>query len=235
MSSGKGDWKLSFCNGFSEFRNSIWQFCLFALQFIDVGTMLSPTIYARRSLSYLMNDMPQEALNDAVQAQVISPVWHIASYLQTASLLALGRENEAQVTLKEGSALETKRRVTSWEVKNEGQHSISFTFYLNCSFVKDEHNDFKWTQAFRYFWQNDQGSKQRAQSYGTEMFIIFYMHDWFICCQILKHSFCNIIGWVLVNLVGVVGWWHLWIYCLCKYFMVLLLTEMWFQYKNIGK
>ncbi|KAL2928063.1 Serine/threonine-protein kinase BSK7 [Bienertia sinuspersici] len=31
-------------------------------QFIDVGTMLSPTAFARRSLCYLMNDMPQEAL-----------------------------------------------------------------------------------------------------------------------------------------------------------------------------
>lgn len=78
-------------------------------QFIDVGTMVSPTVYARRSLSYLMGDMPQEALNDAVQAQVISPVWHIASYLQAASLFALRRENEAQIALNEGSILEEKR------------------------------------------------------------------------------------------------------------------------------
>ncbi|KAK6137492.1 hypothetical protein DH2020_028745 [Rehmannia glutinosa] len=82
-------------------------------QFIDVGTMVSPTVFARRSLSYLMSDMPQEALNDAVQAQVISPVWHIASYLQAAALFALGRENEAQIALKEGSILEEKRKTTS--------------------------------------------------------------------------------------------------------------------------
>ncbi|KAG9145117.1 hypothetical protein Leryth_008917 [Lithospermum erythrorhizon] len=82
-------------------------------QFIDVGTMVSPTVYARRSLSHLMSDMPQEALNDAVQAQVISPVWHIASYLQAASLFALGRENEAQIALKEGSILEEKKNTTS--------------------------------------------------------------------------------------------------------------------------
>ncbi|KAK9053144.1 hypothetical protein SSX86_029774 [Deinandra increscens subsp. villosa] len=81
-------------------------------QFIDVGTMVSPTVYARRSLSYLMNDNPQEALNDAVQAQVISPVWHIASYLQAVSLFALGRENEAQIALKEGSVLEEKKNVS---------------------------------------------------------------------------------------------------------------------------
>lgn len=78
-------------------------------QFIDVGTMVSPTVYARRSLSYLMSDMPQEALNDAVQAQVISPGWHIASYLQAAANLALGNESEAQAALREGSVLEGKR------------------------------------------------------------------------------------------------------------------------------
>ncbi|XP_059661781.1 serine/threonine-protein kinase BSK7 isoform X1 [Cornus florida] len=82
-------------------------------QFIDVGSMVSPTVFARRSLSYLMSDMPQEALSDAVQAQVISPVWHIASYLQAAALFAMSRENEAQIALKEGSILEEKRIMTS--------------------------------------------------------------------------------------------------------------------------
>ncbi|XP_054824253.1 serine/threonine-protein kinase BSK7-like [Prosopis cineraria] len=78
-------------------------------QFVDVGTMVSPTVYARRSLSYLMNNMPEEALKDALQAQIISPVWYIASYLQAVALLALGRESEAQVALKEASSLESKR------------------------------------------------------------------------------------------------------------------------------
>ncbi|CAI0414408.1 unnamed protein product [Linum tenue] len=82
-------------------------------QFIEVGTMISPTVYARRSLSYLMSDMPQEALNDAIQAQVISPVWHFASYLQAGALFALGREVEAQSALKEGSALESKKTPNS--------------------------------------------------------------------------------------------------------------------------
>ncbi|XP_071692831.1 serine/threonine-protein kinase BSK7-like [Rutidosis leptorrhynchoides] len=80
-------------------------------QFIDVGNMVSPTVYARRSLSHLMNDMPQEALNDAVQTQVISPVWHIGFYLQAAALFVLKRENEAHVALKEGSVLEKKKKV----------------------------------------------------------------------------------------------------------------------------
>lgn len=74
--------------------------------------MLSPTAFARRSLCYLMSDMPQEALEDASQAQVISPVWHIASYLQSAALFVLGRENEAQLALREGSSLENKRSGT---------------------------------------------------------------------------------------------------------------------------
>ncbi|CAN6717901.1 unnamed protein product [Malus baccata var. baccata] len=51
--------------------------------------MVSPTIFARRSLSYLMSDKPQEPLNDAMQARVVSPVWHIVSYLQGAALSAL--------------------------------------------------------------------------------------------------------------------------------------------------
>ncbi|KAI9089904.1 hypothetical protein K1719_028874 [Acacia pycnantha] len=78
-------------------------------QFIDVGTMISPTVYARRSLCYLMSDMAQEALNDAMQAQIISPVWHIASYLQSVALAKIGMGNEAQVALKEGTAMEAKR------------------------------------------------------------------------------------------------------------------------------
>ncbi|XP_028767418.1 serine/threonine-protein kinase BSK7 isoform X2 [Neltuma alba] len=78
-------------------------------QFSEVGTMVSPTVYARRSLSYLMSDMPEEALDDALQAQAISPLWYIAFHLQAAALFALGREDEAHVALKEGSALHNKK------------------------------------------------------------------------------------------------------------------------------
>ncbi|KAJ0111378.1 hypothetical protein Patl1_00428 [Pistacia atlantica] len=92
-----------------EFRDAIECYT----QFVDAGTMISPTVYARRSLCYLMSDMHQEALNDAMQAQVISPVWHIASYLQAAALAALGMENEAQVALKEGTTLEAKKNATA--------------------------------------------------------------------------------------------------------------------------
>ncbi|MED6120962.1 Serine/threonine-protein kinase bsk5 [Stylosanthes scabra] len=78
-------------------------------QFIDVGTMVSPTVYARRCLCYLMNDMPQEALGDAMQAQSVSPTWPTAYYLQAAALFSLGMDNDAQESLKDGTILETRK------------------------------------------------------------------------------------------------------------------------------
>ncbi|KAH7514555.1 hypothetical protein FEM48_Zijuj11G0101800 [Ziziphus jujuba var. spinosa] len=78
-------------------------------QFIDSGTMVSPTVYARRCLSYLMSDMLQEALGDAMQAQVVSPEWPTALYLQAACLFSLGMDNDAQETLKDGTNLESKK------------------------------------------------------------------------------------------------------------------------------
>ncbi|XLS47527.1 hypothetical protein HN51_021885, partial [Arachis hypogaea] len=70
--------------GDAAFRQKDFRLAIeFYTQFIDAGTMVSPTVHARRSLCYLMSEMPQEALGDAMQAQVISPLWHIASYLHT--------------------------------------------------------------------------------------------------------------------------------------------------------
>ncbi|GAB4856835.1 Serine/threonine-protein kinase bsk5 [Ancistrocladus abbreviatus] len=81
-------------------------------RFIDGGTVISPTVYARRCLSYLMSDMPQEALGDAMQAQTIATEWHIAFYLQAAALFTLGMETDAQGTVKEATKLEAKRNKT---------------------------------------------------------------------------------------------------------------------------
>ncbi|XP_022944510.1 probable serine/threonine-protein kinase BSK3 [Cucurbita pepo subsp. pepo] len=81
-------------------------------QFIDGGTMVSPTVFARRSLCYLMSDMPQEALGDAMQAQAVSPDWPTAMYLQAAALFILGMENDAQETLRDGTTLEFKKERT---------------------------------------------------------------------------------------------------------------------------
>ncbi|KAL1804699.1 hypothetical protein ACET3Z_027767 [Daucus carota] len=78
-------------------------------QFIDGGTMVSPTVFARRCLSYLMNDMPQEALGDAMQAQVVSPEWPTAFYLQAAALFTLGMDTDGQESLKDGTNLEAER------------------------------------------------------------------------------------------------------------------------------
>lgn len=75
--------------------------------------MVSPTVFARRCLSYLMNDMPQEALGDAMQAQVISPEWPTAFYLQAAALFSLGMDTDAQETLKDGSTMEAKKNSKS--------------------------------------------------------------------------------------------------------------------------
>ncbi|KAJ8452647.1 hypothetical protein Cgig2_004983 [Carnegiea gigantea] len=77
-------------------------------QFIDDGTMVSPTVFARRCLSYLMSNMLQEALADAMQAQVVSPEWPTAFHLQAAALFSLGMDNDAQETLKDGTSLEAK-------------------------------------------------------------------------------------------------------------------------------
>ncbi|KAM2558065.1 hypothetical protein TB2_015112 [Malus domestica] len=77
-------------------------------EFIGVGTMVSPTIFDRCSLSYLVSDKPQEAIKDAMQAQVVSPVWHIACYLQAVALSALGMDGEVEAGLKEGTMLESK-------------------------------------------------------------------------------------------------------------------------------
>lgn len=74
--------------------------------------MVSPTVFARRCLSYLMNDMPQEALGDAMQAQVVSPEWPTAFYLQAASLFSLRMDTDAQESLKDGTKLESERNKT---------------------------------------------------------------------------------------------------------------------------
>lgn len=71
--------------------------------------MVSPTVFARRCLSYLMNDMPQEALGDAMQAQVVSPEWPTAFYLQAAALFSLGMDTDGQESLKDGTNLEAER------------------------------------------------------------------------------------------------------------------------------
>ncbi|KAF3434836.1 hypothetical protein FNV43_RR21923 [Rhamnella rubrinervis] len=79
-------------------------------QFIDVGTMVSPTVFARRSLCYLLCDQPDAALRDAMQAQCVYPDWHTAFYMQSVALAKLDMNKDAADMLNEATTLEEKRQ-----------------------------------------------------------------------------------------------------------------------------
>ncbi|KAL1533110.1 Serine/threonine-protein kinase bsk1, variant 2 [Salvia divinorum] len=79
-------------------------------QFIDVGTMISPTVHARRSLCYLMCDQPDAALRDAMQAQCIYPDWSTAFYMQAVALAKLDMHKDAGDMLNEAALLEEKKQ-----------------------------------------------------------------------------------------------------------------------------
>jgi BR-signaling kinase len=78
---------------------------------VNVMTIPSPTVFARRSLAYLMSDQPQLALRDAMQAQVCQPEWPTAFYMQAISLAKLGMERDSQDMLREGATLEAKKNM----------------------------------------------------------------------------------------------------------------------------
>ena len=80
------------------------------VQFIDVGTMVSPTVYARRSLCHLMCDQPDAALRDAMQAQCVYPDWSTAFYMQAVALAKLDMHKDAADMLNEAAALEEKKQ-----------------------------------------------------------------------------------------------------------------------------
>lgn len=79
-------------------------------QFVDVGTMVSPTVFARRSLAHLLSDQAEAALRDAMQAQYVHPEWPTAFFMQAAALTKLGMDIDAKDMLKEGAALHMKRQ-----------------------------------------------------------------------------------------------------------------------------
>uniref|UniRef100_A0A453J2G1 Serine/threonine-protein kinase BSK1-like TPR repeats domain-containing protein n=1 Tax=Aegilops tauschii subsp. strangulata TaxID=200361 RepID=A0A453J2G1_AEGTS len=83
------------------------------LQFVDVGTMVSPTVYARRSLCHLMCDQPDAALRDAMQAQCVCPDWPTAFYMQAVALSKLDMQSDAKDMLSEASQLEEKKQKNS--------------------------------------------------------------------------------------------------------------------------
>ncbi|KAL6995951.1 Serine/threonine-protein kinase bsk1 [Sarracenia purpurea var. burkii] len=79
-------------------------------QFIDVGTMVSPTVFARRSLCHLLCDQPDGALRDAMQAQCVYPDWSTAFYMQAVALAKLDMHKDSADMLNEAAALEEKRQ-----------------------------------------------------------------------------------------------------------------------------
>ncbi|MCO5584564.1 hypothetical protein L7F22_038494 [Adiantum nelumboides] len=78
-------------------------------EFINGGAMVSPTVFARRSLAYLMTDQADAALRDAMQAQYVNPEWATAFYLQSVALARLKMDKEAADMLEEGAILEAKK------------------------------------------------------------------------------------------------------------------------------
>ncbi|MCO5591305.1 hypothetical protein L7F22_045286 [Adiantum nelumboides] len=82
-------------------------------QFIDLGSVVSPTVLARRSLAFLLLDQPDAALGDAMQALTASPQWPTAYYLQAAALTKLGHREDAEEMMREGQAIEAQRPSTS--------------------------------------------------------------------------------------------------------------------------
>ncbi|KAG0564746.1 hypothetical protein M758_8G131300 [Ceratodon purpureus] len=91
-----------------DFKNAIDCYT----QFVDVGTMISPTVFARRSLSYLLSDQAEAALRDAMQAQYVHPEWPTAFFMQAAALTKLGMDTDAKDMLKEGSILHSKTQTS---------------------------------------------------------------------------------------------------------------------------
>ncbi|KAJ6736497.1 SERINE/THREONINE-PROTEIN KINASE BSK11 [Salix viminalis] len=79
-------------------------------QFIDVGTMVSPTVYARRSLCHLLCDQPDAALRDAMQAQCVYPDWSTAFYMQAVALAKLDMHKDAADMLNDAATLEEKKQ-----------------------------------------------------------------------------------------------------------------------------
>lgn len=73
--------------------------------------MVSATVYARRSLCYLMSDESDAALGDAMQAQCVYPDWPTAFYMQAVALAKLEMQKDATDMLNEAAALEEKRQI----------------------------------------------------------------------------------------------------------------------------
>lgn len=81
-----------------------------SMQFIDVGTMVSSTVFAWRSLCYLFCDQTDAALADAMQAQIVNPDWPTAFYMQSVALAKLDMQKDAADMLNEAAGLEENKQ-----------------------------------------------------------------------------------------------------------------------------
>ncbi|XP_022560860.2 serine/threonine-protein kinase BSK11 isoform X2 [Brassica napus] len=98
--------------GDSAFRNKDFQSSIEKYtQFIETGIMISPTVYARRSICHLFCDQADAALRDAMQAQCVYPNWPTALYLQAVALAKLNMLEDSGTMLKEAKILEDKRLI----------------------------------------------------------------------------------------------------------------------------
>ncbi|CAH8262653.1 unnamed protein product [Arabidopsis lyrata] len=79
-------------------------------QFVEERSMVYPSVYARRSLSYLFCDEPEKALLDGMHAQGVFPDWPTAFYLQSVALAKLNMNTDSANTLKEAALLEAVRK-----------------------------------------------------------------------------------------------------------------------------
>ncbi|KAL1188510.1 putative inactive receptor-like kinase BSK12 [Cardamine amara subsp. amara] len=78
-------------------------------KFVLARRMVYPSVYARRSLSYLFCDDPDQALLDGMRAQEVFPDWPVAFYLQSVALAKLNMNTDSADILKEAAILEAKR------------------------------------------------------------------------------------------------------------------------------
>ncbi|XP_074569860.1 serine/threonine-protein kinase BSK2 [Curcuma longa] len=89
-----------------DFKNAIEYYS----KLVAMMSVPSATVFARRSLSYLMNEQPELALRDAMQAQACMTEWPTAFYLQALALSKLGMETDAQDMLNDGAIFDAKKQ-----------------------------------------------------------------------------------------------------------------------------
>ncbi|CAK7356181.1 unnamed protein product [Dovyalis caffra] len=88
----------------SDFKRAIEYYS----KLVNLMSVPSATIFARRAFSYLMNGQAELSLRDAMQAQVCIPEWPTAFYLQALALSKLGMETDAKDMLNDGAVQEMK-------------------------------------------------------------------------------------------------------------------------------